>query len=112
MSKRIKPIVSSSPSGAALQLVDELENKNITLEEFLGDSLGKTLDEEPVPLVNEADPINEADNYDAIAYLCLRDTACTLSSSSLIVEVKNPGANIGFLPVFFMSAISCSSFKL
>lgn len=67
MSKKIKPIVSSSPSGAALQLVDELENKNITLEEFLGDSLGKTLDEEPVPLVNEADPINEADNYDAIA---------------------------------------------
>ena len=64
--RKIKAVIASTPSEAALQTIDELEANNISLEEFLGPEAAKKLDEPKIPLTNEANTLNESENLEQI----------------------------------------------
>ena len=64
--RKIKAVIASTPSEAALKTIDELEANNISLEEFLGPEAAKKLDEPKIPLTNEANALNESENLEQI----------------------------------------------
>ena len=65
--KKIKPVIASTPSEAALQTIDELDANDISLEEFIGPDLAKTIDEPKIPLSNKTNVINQSENLEEIA---------------------------------------------
>ena len=64
--KKIKAVIASTPSEAALQTIDELEANNISVEEFLGSDIAKRLDEPKIPLKDETNSLNESENLEQI----------------------------------------------
>lgn len=64
--KKIRPIIATSPSEAALQTIDELNAKDISLEEFLGPDLAKTIDEPKVPLSEKSSEVNQSENLEEV----------------------------------------------
>ena len=59
--KKLKKVVNSTVSGAALEMIDELDKNNVSLEEFSGgDFLDKFNGEDKVPLIKSKNPINES----------------------------------------------------
>ena len=65
--KKLKKVVNSTVSGAALEMIDELDKNNVSLEEFSGgDFLDKFNGEDKVPLKKSKNPINESENLEFI----------------------------------------------
>ena len=70
--KKLKKVVNSTVSGAALEMIDEIEKNNVSLEEFSGgDFLDKFNGEDKVPLKKSKNPINESENLEFIT-ICSR----------------------------------------
>ena len=59
--KKLKKVVNSTVSGATLEMIDELDKNNVSLEEFSGGDFFKLSDEEKVPLRKDINSINEKD---------------------------------------------------
>ena len=65
--KKLKKVVNSTVSGAALEMIDELDKNNVSLEEFSGgDFLDKFNGEDKVPLKKSKNLINESENLEFI----------------------------------------------
>ena len=65
--KKIRPVIASTPSEAALQTIDELDANDISLEEFLGPDVAKAIDRPKIPLSEKTNVINQSDNLEEIA---------------------------------------------
>lgn len=65
--KKLKKVVNSTVSGATLEMIDELDKNNVSLEEFSGGDFFKLSDEEKVPLRKDINSINESENLEFIS---------------------------------------------
>ena len=67
--KKLKKVVNPTVSGAALEMIGELENNDVSLEEFSGGDFFERPDnrgEERLPLLEEKSPENVSDNLNFI----------------------------------------------
>jgi len=67
--KKLKKVVNPTVSGAALEMIGELENNDVSLEEFSGGDFFERPDnrgEERLPLLEERSPENVSDNLNFI----------------------------------------------
>lgn len=64
--KKLKQVVNSTVSGAALDIIDELDRNDVSVEEFSGSDFFKISDGEKVPLKIQKNPVNESENLEFI----------------------------------------------
>ena len=64
--KKLKQVVNSTVSGAALDIIDELDRNDVSVEEFSGSDFFKISDDEKVPLKIQKNPVNESENLEFI----------------------------------------------